>query len=45
METKKACRLYRDLGVNWAISLLDEMEQLKKENKLLQCRLNRFILD
>ena len=48
--TKKACRLHRDLGVNWegialVISLLDEMEQLKNENKLLQSRLSRFILD
>ncbi|MFT6389938.1 MAG: chaperone modulatory protein CbpM [Cellvibrionaceae bacterium] len=48
--SKKACRLHRDLGVNWegialAISLLDEMEQLKNENKVLQGRLSRFILD
>jgi len=48
--TKKACRLHKDLGVNWAgialaINLLDEMEQLKNENKLLQSRLSRFVLD
>tara|TARA_R110000822_G_scaffold187752_28_gene326965 strand:- start:30852 stop:31160 length:309 start_codon:yes stop_codon:yes gene_type:complete len=46
--TKKACRLHRDLGIDWpgvalAISLLDELEQIKKENQLLQRRLNRFI--
>ena len=46
--TKKAWRLHRDLGIDWpgvalAISLLDELEQIKKENQLLQRRLNRFI--
>jgi chaperone modulatory protein CbpM len=48
--TQKAYRLHNDLGVNWAgiglaIQLLDEMEQLKSHNQLLQRRLNRFIVD
>ena len=48
--TKKACRMHRDLGIDWpgialAISLLDELEQLRIENQKLHHRLNRFIVD
>lgn len=46
--TKKACRLHRDLGIDWqgialAINLMDELEQLRAQNQQLQSRLNRFI--
>ena len=46
--TKKAVRLHRDLEIDWsgialAISLLEELEDLKKENEELQRRLGRFI--
>lgn len=46
--TKKACRLHRDLGIDWAgialaINLLDELEQLRAENQQLQHRLHRFM--
>lgn len=48
--TKKACRLNRDLGIEWAgialaMKLLDEVEQLRIENQQLHSRLNRFIAD
>ncbi|MFT6010982.1 MAG: chaperone modulatory protein CbpM [Candidatus Azotimanducaceae bacterium] len=48
--TKKACRLHHDLGIDWsgialAISLLDEVEQLRLENEKLKRRLQRFTLD
>jgi chaperone modulatory protein CbpM len=46
--TKKAVRLHRDLNVDWAgialaIELLDEVEQLREENRYLQRRLSRFV--
>ncbi|WP_296063288.1 chaperone modulator CbpM [uncultured Amphritea sp.] len=46
--TKKAVRLHRDLDVNWpgialAIELLNEVEQLREQNRYLQRRLNRFV--
>ena len=46
--TKKACRLHRDLGIDWqgialAIVLLEEMEQLKSENQKLNSLLDRFV--
>jgi len=46
--TKKACRLHDDLEIDWsgialAISLLEELEQLRHENQQLRARLNRFI--
>jgi len=46
--TKKACRLHNDLGIDWsgialAISLLDEVEQLRSENEKLANRLKRFV--
>ena len=44
---QKATRLHRDLGVDWpgialALSLLDELEQLRGENLQLQQRLRRY---
>lgn len=44
---KRAFRLHRDLEVDWsgialAISLIDELEQLREENRQLQRRLSRF---
>jgi chaperone modulatory protein CbpM len=47
---KKAYRLHRDLNIDWqgialTINLLDELEQLKLENKQLRRRLDRFITD
>jgi chaperone modulatory protein CbpM len=46
--TKKACRLHNDLDIDWAgialaISLLDELEQLRQENRELHRRLQRFM--
>ncbi|MFT5692543.1 MAG: chaperone modulatory protein CbpM [Oceanicoccus sp.] len=48
--TKKACRLHRDFGIDWsgialAISLIDELEQVREENKQLRSRLKRFVAD
>ncbi|MBW2941514.1 chaperone modulator CbpM [Zhongshania aquimaris] len=45
--TKKAVRLHQDLDIDWpgialAISLLDDLEQLRAENHQLKQRLNRF---
>lgn len=47
---KKAYRLHKDLHIDWsgialAISLLDELEQLKTENQQLHRRLNRFFAE
>ncbi len=47
---KKAQRLHQDLGVDWsgialALCLLEELEQLREENRRLQCQLGKFILD
>ena len=47
VTTRKAVRLYRDLEIDWsgiafALSLLDELEDLREENKCLVMRLNRF---
>ncbi len=46
--TKKAVRLHHDLEVNWAgialaLELLDEVEQLREQNRSLQRRLSRFV--
>ena len=46
--TKKACRLHDDLEIDWsgialAISLLEELEQMRHENQQLRAQLNRFI--
>jgi len=47
---KKARRLHRDLGVDWsgialALCLLEELEELREENKRLQCQLGKFIIE
>ncbi|MBL4727864.1 MAG: chaperone modulatory protein CbpM [Gammaproteobacteria bacterium] len=47
ITTRKAIRLYRDLEIDWAgiafaISLLDELEELREEKKCLIMRLSRF---
>jgi chaperone modulatory protein CbpM len=45
--TKKAYRLHTDLDIDWAgialaISLIDELEKLRQENRQLQQQLGRF---
>jgi chaperone modulatory protein CbpM len=45
--TKKACRLHNDLEIDWpgialAISLIEELERLRAENRQLNNRLGRF---
>jgi chaperone modulatory protein CbpM len=47
MQAKKAVRLHQDLEIDWsgialAISLLEDIEQLRIENNQLKQRLNRF---
>lgn len=47
--TRKACRLHNDLEIDWsgialAISLLEELEEVRDENKQLKAQLNRFIV-
>ncbi|MEX0962854.1 MAG: chaperone modulator CbpM [Pseudohongiellaceae bacterium] len=47
VKTRKALRLHRDLEIDWSgiafsISLLEELEQLRDENKALIMRLSRF---
>lgn len=44
----KALRLRQDLDIDWpgvavALDLIEEMEQLRQENKRLHQRLNRFL--
>ena len=46
--TKKALRLHQDLEVDWAgialaIKLLEELDQLREQNRCLQRRLSRFV--
>lgn len=48
--TKKACRLHDDLEIDWsgialAISLLEELEQVRHENQQLRAQLSRFVAD
>ena len=48
--TKKAQRLHRDLGIDWsgiglALTLLDEVEKLRIENRCLQRQLEKFLID
>lgn len=48
VKVKKAARLYRDLGIDWAdlclvLNLLTEIEQLKNENDQLKQQLARFL--
>ena len=45
--TRKALRLHRDLEIDWsgiafALSLIDEIEQLREQNDCLSQRLSRF---
>ncbi len=47
---KRALRLQRDLHLEWSaialvLELLDEREQLRAENAMLQQRLERFLCD
>lgn len=47
-KVKKAARLNRDLGMDWAdlylvLNLLDEIDQLNNENEQLKQQLARFI--
>lgn len=47
ITTRRAVRLYRDLEIDWsgiamAINLLDELEELREQNKSLTMRLSRF---
>ena len=47
---RRALRLRQDLELEWAaialaLQLLDELEQLREENRQLRRRLNRFELD
>ncbi|MEX1034231.1 MAG: chaperone modulator CbpM [Cellvibrionaceae bacterium] len=44
---RRAARLHRDLGIDWAgialvLELLNERERLVEENRMLQRRLRRF---
>lgn len=44
---RRAARLHRDLGIDWAgialvLDLLEERERLRQENEMLQRRLGRF---
>jgi len=50
LVTKKAQRLHADLEIDWsgialALRLIDEVEQLREENKRLKYQLGRFIQD
>ncbi|UVE17254.1 chaperone modulatory protein CbpM [Pseudomonas sp. LS44] len=47
---KRAARMRRDLDIEWAgialaLNLLDELEQLRAENRRLRQRLDRFQLE
>ncbi|MCW8194480.1 chaperone modulatory protein CbpM [Proteobacteria bacterium 005FR1] len=44
---RRATRLHRDLGIDWAgvalvLDLLEERDRLRRENQMLQRRLQRF---
>ena len=46
--TRRAQRLHNDLDIDWpgialALSLLDEVEQLRENNRCLRQRLQRFV--
>ncbi|WP_198538212.1 chaperone modulator CbpM [Marinicella sediminis] len=48
IRLKKAARLRDDLDLNWnglalAIDLIDEVEQLRNENRIIKSRLKRFL--
>lgn len=45
--TKRACRLHQDLEIDWpgialAIDLIDQLDQLRMQNRQLHNRLDRF---
>ncbi|MGV8916486.1 MAG: chaperone modulator CbpM [Pseudomonas sp.] len=47
---RKAAKLQRDLELEWqgvalALELLDEVDALRAENRMLKQRLSRFLLD
>ena len=47
VTARKALRLHHDLEIDWSgiaftLSLLEELEDLREENKALQLRLSRF---
>ncbi len=47
--TRKALRLHNDLEIDWsgialAISLLEELEEIRHENQQLKAQLNRFVV-
>lgn len=47
VTTRKAVRLYRDLEIDWsgiafALSLLDELEELREQKRCLEMRLSRL---
>jgi chaperone modulatory protein CbpM len=47
---KRAARLHHELAMEWdgvalALELLDELEHVRAENRMLKQRLGRFLLD
>jgi len=47
---KRAAKLHHDLAMEWdgvalALNLLDELEQVRAENRMLKQRLGRFLQD
>jgi len=47
---KRAVKLHHELELEWdgvalALNLLDELEQVRAENRMLKQRLGRFLLD
>ena len=47
---KRASRLHRDFDIDWIgiplyLDMIDELEKLRSENKLLRQQLGRFLLD
>jgi chaperone modulatory protein CbpM len=47
---KRAAKLHHDLELEWegvalALNLLDELEQVRAENRMLKQRLGRFVQD
>jgi chaperone modulatory protein CbpM len=47
---RRAAKLHHDLAMEWdgvalALELLDELEQVRAENRMLKQRLGRFLLD
>ena len=47
---KRAFRLHRDFGIEWTgiplyLDMIEELEKLRSENKMLKQRLGRFLLE